>query len=94
MCIYRIRLEVIREGPHEQSVYHTALIDVQIVLNLAIPPICEVSRIVIGCIKSVSSYKGNSIRQNGSGNGVIGSYSHTGLLRVSAKCSGEMSYDS
>ena len=66
MCIYRVWLEIIREGSHEQSVQHAALIDVQIVLNLAITPICEVSRVVVSCIESVSSHKGHSIRQDGS----------------------------
>jgi len=51
-----IRLEMIRERSKEQLVEHAALFDIQIVLHLAVTPVCEVLWMVVN-LKKISHLK-------------------------------------
>ena len=47
MGINRVLLEVVGERSQEQLVKDATLLHVKIVLNLAIPPVCQILRVVI-----------------------------------------------
>lgn len=48
MHVDRVWSEVIREGTKEQSRYHTALLYIEVVLDLVITPVGQILCVVIG----------------------------------------------
>ena len=49
--INRVRLEMVGEGPEEEFVEHTALFNVQIILDLTVAPVGKILRMIIDLLR-------------------------------------------
>ncbi|KAI6756178.1 hypothetical protein HG530_011914 [Fusarium avenaceum] len=73
----RVALEVLRESAQEELVEYAAMVDIEIIVNLLVAPVRQVTRVVIGGVVPITTDESNGIRENDSGDGVRRSDAHT-----------------
>ena len=59
-----IALEVVREGPNEELIEHASLIHVEVIGDLVVAPACQVARVVVRCVETITAGKTDGIRKD------------------------------